>query len=231
MLLKPIEVDSMMSRPILEELGFARRIADYADRLGVHHSPVASRLASDHLGAVLADAILQAGVSYRTVVRMRVDRIHAKFPTAATLPGLISILRHQGTAEFLLWNHPVKVSRFESITQILGQEGVYTTGELKLWLNRSEAREHLLRLHGIGPKTYDYLSCLVGVDCIAVDRHVRTFANEAGVPISEYQRLKTVVSYAADLLGMARRDFDAWIWRTVSERNVDDRQLSLRSRA
>jgi endonuclease III len=102
-----------------------------------------------------------------------------------------------------------------------------TTNELKLWLNRSDARDHLLSLHGIGPKTYDYLCCLVGIDCIAVDRHVRTFANEAGVAITDYDQLKSVVSYAADLLGMSRRDFDAWIWRTVSARNMFDRQLSL----
>jgi endonuclease III-like uncharacterized protein len=100
--------------------------------------------------------------------------------------------------------------------------------ELKLWLVQDEARENLLSLQGIGPKTYDYLCCLVGIDCIAVDRHVRTFANEAGVYINDYDRLKSVVSYAADLLGMTRRDFDAWIWKTISARNtIKDRQLSL----
>jgi hypothetical protein len=200
---KLTEVDLIMSSPVLIELGFARRIADYADTLGVQHSPVPTRLASDHLGAVLADAILQAGVSYRT------------------------ILEDQGTAEFLLWNHPIKQSRFVSIIKFFDMQQIGTTNELKLWLNRSDARDHLLSLHGIGPKTYDYLCCLVGIDCIAVDRHVRTFANEAGVAITDYDQLKSVVSYAADLLGMSRRDFDAWIWRTVSARNMFDRQLSL----
>src|ERR1039458_7012053 len=96
---------------VLEELEFARRIADYADDLGVRHSRVSLRVTSAHLGAVLADAILQAGVSYRTVVRMRVERIHLQFPDAATLPGLITFLEQQGAGEFLLWNHPIKTSR------------------------------------------------------------------------------------------------------------------------
>jgi hypothetical protein len=217
----------MRSTPVLEELGFARRIADYADRLGVQRTPVTMRVASDHLGAVLADAVLQAGVSYRTVVRMRVDRIHSKFPEAATLPGLIAILEHHGAADFLLWRHPVKMTRFTSLTQFLAMQDINTTNELKSWLNQSGARTHLLKLHGIGPKTHDYLCCLVGIDCIAVDRHVRTFANEAGVLISEYEQLKAIVSYAADLLGMARREFDAWIWQTISARNLGNRQLSL----
>src|SRR5665213_2644531 len=208
MLSKLIERELMLPTVILEELSFARRVADYADSLGVHDSPVTLRVTSDHLGAVLADAILQAGVSYRTVVRMRVDRIHLRFPEAATLPGLFTLLEQHGAGEFLLWNHPIKMSRFVSLARFLAIQNISTTVELKVWLNRNDAREHLLSLHGIGPKTYDYLCCLVGIDCIAVDRHVRTFASEAGVLISDYDRLKSVVSYAADLLGMARRDFD-----------------------
>src|ERR1022692_3372383 len=199
---------------VIEELEFARRIADYADDLGVRHSRVSLRVTSAHLGAVLADAILQAGVSYRNVVRMRVERIHSRFPEAATLPGLIVLLEQKGAAEFLLWSHPIKMSRFVSLTHLLAEQNINTTVELRLWLNGDDAREHLLSLHGIGPKTCDYLSCLVGIDCIAIDRHVRRFANEAGIAISDYEKLKSVVSYAADLLGMPRRDFDAWIWRT-----------------
>lgn len=212
---------------ILQELSYARSIADYANGLGIHLVPVKPRVASNHLGAVLADAILQSGVNYRTVVRARIDRIHSLFPQAATLPGLIEILEQQGAADFLLWSHPIKTLRFESLTQLLATQGIGSTFELKLWLNRSEARIHLLRVHGIGPKTCDYLSCLVGIDCIAVDRHVRAFATEAGVVISDYERLKSVVSYAADLLGMTRRDFDAWIWKTTSARNIVGHQLPL----
>lgn len=211
---------------VLEQLSFARRIADYADNLGVRETPITLRPASDHLGAVLADAILQAGVRYRTVVRMRVERIHSQFPEAATMPGLILVLEQQGAAELLLWKHPIKMSRFVSLTHLLSAQKVGTTLELNVWLRRNDARELLLSLHGIGPKTYDYLCCLVGIDRIAVDRHVRTFASEAGVTINDYEKLQFVVSYAADLLGIPRRDFDAWIWRTVSERDNEERQLS-----
>ena len=217
----------MQPSTVLEELTYARRIADYADGLGIHHVPVRPRTASAHLGAVLADAVLQAGLNYRTVVRTRVDRIHSRFPEAATLAGLITILERQGAADFLLWSHPIKTLRFESLTQLLAIQGIGTTFELKCWLNLSDTRKHLLSVHGIGPKTCDYLSCLVGIDCIAVDRHVRTFASEAGVTISDYERLKSVVSWAADLLGMTRRDFDAWIWKTTSARNETAHQLSL----
>jgi hypothetical protein len=58
---------------VLEQLIFARQIADHAHRLGVLRMPLSSRPASDHMGAVLADAILQAGVNYQTVVRVRMN--------------------------------------------------------------------------------------------------------------------------------------------------------------
>jgi hypothetical protein len=212
---------------VLEQLSFARRIADHADRLGVHRLPVASRAPSDHLGAVLADAILQAGVNYQTVVRTRVQRIQSQFPETATLPGLIALIERDGAGGFLLWNHPAKVARFVSLAKFLAMQGIETTVDLRRWLCLSSARQHLLALHGIGPKTCDYLCCLVGIDCIAVDRHIKTFASEAGVSVSDYECLKSAVSYAADLLGMRRRDFDAWIWRTVSARAINDGQRSL----
>jgi len=217
----------MPSTAALEQLSFARRIADHADHLGVRHWPIGSRVTSDHLGAVLADAILQAGLSYRKVVRMRVERIQARFPETAALSGLLALIEREGAHDLLLWTHPTKVSRFVSLAQYLATQGTETTVELNRWLRVGTAREHLLALHGIGPKTYDYLCCLVGIDCIAVDRHIKTFASEAGVSVNDYEQLKSVVSYAADLLGMARRDFDAWVWQTVSSRTVSGDQLLL----
>lgn len=212
---------------ILEQLLFARQIADHAHRLGVRSLPVKPRTASNHLGAVLADAILQAGVNYHTVVRTRIMRIESQFPDTATLPGVIALIEREGAGDFLLWRHPTKVMRFISIARFLAQHDVKTTVDLRAWLRLSGAREHLLGLHGIGPKTCDYLCCLVGIDCIAIDRHIKTFATEAGVYVSDYEYLKSVVSYAADLLDMTRRDFDAWIWQTISARATSYGQLSL----
>lgn len=211
----------------LEELAFARQIADHANRLGVCGGYATRRHVSEHLGAVLADAVLQAGVSYRTVVRVRVERIHTEFPEASTLSGLLAVLEQRGASDFLLWNDPVKPSRFMALTHLMAARNVSTASKLKKWLNKDGAREQMLSLHGIGPKTFDYVCCLVGIDCIAIDRHVRAFALEAGVPLSDYDRLRLVFSCAADLLGISRRDFDAWIWQTMSARSADDRQLSL----
>jgi hypothetical protein len=176
---------------------------------------------------VLADAVLQAGLNYETVVRMRVMRIESQFPETATLSGLIELIERGGASDLLLWKHPTKLTRFVCLAKFLAMRGIETTDELKRWLCVSGARTDLLRLNGIGPKTCDYLCCLVGIDGVAVDRHLKRFASEAGVSVRDYECLKSVVGYAADLLGMSRRDFDAWIWRTVSIRKANISEQSL----
>jgi len=214
---------------VLEQLSFARRIADYAARLGVLHVPMKSRPASSHMGAVLADAILQAGVNYQTVVRVRIERIQSLFPEAAMLSGVTALIDREGPEFILLWRHPIKVRRFVSLTNFLAAQEIETAVELRDWLCLQGARSSLLGLNGIGPKTCDYLGGLVGIDCIAVDRHIIRFAADAGVHVSDYDCLKCAVSFAADLLGVARRDFDAWIWREFSERaDVSEREPARR---
>lgn len=143
----------MLIRGALDELACARRVADYASELGVGHASTTLRVASDHMGAVLADAVLQAGLSYRSVVHMRIKRIYALFPQTSTLSGLRRIIEADGVADFLLWNHHVKASRFVALVELLATQNLDTTEQLRIWLLSKQSRADLLELHGIGPKT------------------------------------------------------------------------------
>ena len=206
------------SRSVLDTLAFARQIANYAQSLGVSDMAGGYRVASNHLGAVLADCVLQAGLNYRTVVRARIERIIDLFPEAATLAGTTEVLERGAVSDFLMWNHSEKIERFIRLVRVLESHEIEDTHKLQVWLQRHDCRDRLLKVAGIGPKTVDYLSCLVGIDCIAVDRHVKVFVRDAGVEVKDYDGLKLVVSYAADLLGVSRRDFNSWIWHLVSRK-------------
>ena len=200
----------------LNALLWARRVANFAESCGYQVGSSPPRPVSAHLGAVLADSILQAGVNYRTVVRPRVERIIQLFPEAATLTGTTAVVSNGLVADFLLWQHSEKIGRFLRLHQSFAWHGIEDTGVLRAWLQLKCNRDLLLQISGIGPKTVDYLCCLVGVDCIAVDRHVRAFATRAGVDAKEYDTLRLTFSFAADLLGASRRDFDSWIWDFVT---------------
>jgi hypothetical protein len=213
---------------VLSALNSARLVAQLAQEKGVVRLSSAYREPLRHVGAILADAALQAGLNYRTVVKVRIDRIVLDFPEAATLSGTFKAIAFVGVAEFLQWHHHTKVSRFACLADLLRNESIDDFHELRTWLQYPSCREKLRAIHGVGPKTVDYLCGLVGLDFIAVDRHIRTFASDAGVKAVDYYFLQMVVSYAADLLGVSRRHFDASIWTYVSNKKAGlERQASL----
>lgn len=213
----------------LNNLTLGRRIADYAQSLGIECARCDYRFVFDHLGAALADCVLQAGLNYQAVVRARVERIIISFPETATLAGTVELIERGTVGDFLLWKHSEKIERFVRLVRLLERHEINDTYSLRGWLYRDEYRECLLALPGIGPKTVDYLCCLVGMDCIAVDRHVKIFVKEAGVDVKGYDETKCVVSYAADLLDVPRREFDSWIWGHVSQRTAASVQRSVLS--
>jgi hypothetical protein len=201
---------------VLSALSSARLVVQLAQEKGVvRHNP-AYREPLYHVGAILADAALQAGLNYRTVVKVRIDRIVRDFPEAATLSGTFKAIAFIGVAEFLQWHHHTKASRFVCLAELLRKEGIDDFHELRTWLQNPSCRDKLRAIHGVGPKSVDYLCGLTGLDFIAVDRHIRKFVSDAGVKAADYHFLQMVVSYAADLLGVSRRDFDASIWTYVS---------------
>ncbi len=196
----------------------ARNIANFATSEGVLSKKLVRRPSYGHIGAVLADSILQAGLNYSSVVRPRIDNILRTFPEMDRVSHLVKLVNSKQTGSFLSWKHPEKIARFEDLVVFLYNNKVESATELHSHLLCDAFCCDLLQLNGIGPKTIDYMSCLVGIDSIAVDRHIRSFATRVGVEKGNYQFLKKVFCCAADLLSLARRDFDAWVWHRESSR-------------
>lgn len=197
----------------MEVLLVARRIADHAKNEGAIFEEKHPRATCEHLGAVLADSVLQAGLNYTTVVLPRVLAILNAHPNRHTISSLVSLIRDGETGAFLNWRHHEKVSRFEALVVFLQRRGVEDVQDLRAGLTSDEFCDDIQTVSGIGPKTVDYMACLVGIDSIAVDRHVRTFAKTVGIENDDYHFLRKSFCCAADLLSLPRREFDAWLWR------------------
>ncbi|MRI56588.1 hypothetical protein D8770_21890 [Methylobacterium sp. DB1607] len=204
----------------VENLRAARAIANLAAAEGVSAYPAKMRRSYFHLGAVVADAVLQAGLNYSSVVRPRINRIMSEYPDADTVDVLIDIVHSGMVPQFLNWKHHIKTTRFEKLVITLRDADIKNVTILRDGLNCDKFCQNLLNIKGVGPKTVDYMACLIGIDSIAVDRHIRSFAKQAGVESRDYNYLKTVSCLAADLLSMRRRDFDAWIWARQSKQNT-----------
>ena len=204
------------NRETVEILIAARRIANHAKDQGALGETKAPRATCEHLGAVLADSVLQAGLNYTSVVRPRVLAILRAYPKLDTVSALIELIQEQKTAEFLNWRHYEKVTRFEALVAFLTEWGVKDVKDLRVNLSTAEFCDAIQTISGIGPKTVDYIACLVGMESIAVDRHVRTFAKKVGVQNDDYHFLRKSFCCAADLLALSRREFDGWLWRNAT---------------
>lgn len=202
----------------------ARKVADFANNQGLAEARLSKRTVCSHMGAVLADTALQAGLRYSTVVRPRVTSILNQHPQADTISALIGIINAGETGAFLQWSHHQKIARFERIVAFLDDEGVQDVKDLKQQYRTDGFGVAFQKVNGVGPKTVDYLACLIGIESIAVDRHIRTFAKRVGVEADDYGFLKHVFCYAADLLSVSRREFDGWVWQVESLKG--SRQLS-----
>lgn len=205
-----------MNATNLDILISARRIANYAVNEGVLEDNLITRSTCEHMGAVLADSILQAGLNYSTVVRPRVFNILKYYPHTNTVSSLLKIIDSKQTATYLQWEHHQKITRFENLVTFLRDIAIEDVSDLRDHLVLEKFSSQLQEINGIGPKTVDYLACLIGVESIAVDRHVRSFAKRVGVINSDYYFLRNVFCYAADLIDISRRDFDAWVWHKES---------------
>lgn len=180
----------------------------------------------DHIGALFTDAILQAGVNYRSVVRPRVESVLIRFPEAVTVSAFSKVLDKYGINNVLNWNNKAKTRRMYELVSFCRAHSIETAPELISFLNDKDGEEQLKTINGIGDKTCDYMKRLLGFDTVAVDRHIREFLVDADILYDDYFDIKEVVEFTADIMGETRRSLDYSIWSYMSnKRNHMDELL------
>lgn len=200
----------------MQTLIFARAVANFVNTLPDFEVTSHARACYSSMGAVLIDAVLQAGLSYNCVVAPRVRYFLQHYPTVNNSSDFLECLRAHGAERVLRWTHSEKIERLIDLTEFFVSEGIETVENLFDWIVERDKREVLLTLHGIGRKTVDYLAMLVGVPSIAVDRHLRKFIRAAGVDVDDYDDNRRIAEIAADLLQAPRSAFDYAVWSYVS---------------
>jgi hypothetical protein len=185
----------------------------------------------DHMGALLTDITLQAGLNYNKIVRPRVQKLLLNYPGAYTVNFFNETIKCYGLENIINWRHPVKINRLNNIISFLLDNRINTCSDLKLFLLKNENRKRILEINGIGPKTLDYLLKLLNFDTVAVDRHIYSFVQLANIETKEYYHTKKIVEYAADFLQISRSCIDYSIWRYMSDKEYSkplfDPQLKL----
>lgn len=193
-------------------------LADYIRSLDNFSVSTNLEYGYDHMGAVLTDAILQAGLNYRTVVAPRVRRVLTNYPEANVTSRFLNCIRQDGPFHILQWQHPEKPRRLVELTTFLYETDIESKNDLYQWLTNPQNDGLLIRIRGIGPKTVDYIKNLVNLSTVAIDRHVRGFVKNAGINSVNYDELRSIVINTATILELTPSILDYAIWSFMSEK-------------
>ena len=172
----------------------------------------------DHIGALFTDAILQAGVNYRSVVKPRVEHMLIRFPEAITVSSFSKVLNDNGIEKVLQWKNATKINRMYDLLAFCYKHTIETSSDLIRFLSYEDGEKQLKSINGIGNKTCDYVKRLLGFDTVAVDRHIRTFLEDADILFDGYFEIKEIVEFAADFMEQSRRTLDYSIWTYMSHK-------------
>lgn len=173
----------------------------------------------NHIGALLTDVVLQAGLNYQHVVAPRVYKVLSDYPVAYTVNRFLAVLQKHSIETVLDWHDNEKQIRMIRILEFCKTFGIQNSYQLKIYLVNSKLNsEKFKSIRGIGDKTYDYLLKLLGVESVAVDRHVYKFVSKAGIIYKDYNEAKQIVEYAADIMQVSRRTLDYSIWLYMSNK-------------
>lgn len=173
---------------------------------------------NNHVGALLTDIILQAGINYNRIVFPRVVSLLQRFPNAVTLRDFVTLIDSYGLENLLNWRDTEKINRMSDLINFLLSHEINTVQDLIAFVSYKDHLNMLKTIRGIGNKTCDYLLKLLGFDIVAVDRHIKSFIEDAAIDYKDYFDIQLIVSYTADFLKISRRCLDYSIWHYQSRK-------------
>jgi hypothetical protein len=97
----------------------------------------------NHIGAILAAAVLQSNNDYERNVRHRIKRIRETYANHQTLAALQDLLKKMTAEKFLDWKGPRRAQPFLDLINLLHSEGVNTESQLREWLRQDSSCEKL----------------------------------------------------------------------------------------
>lgn len=170
----------------------------------------------NHMGALITDSILQAGLNYYSVVFPRVEKILNVYPNELKTSDFKEILKNIDIYELLEWNSKVKIDRIINLTDFFVDESIMTVLELKNWIQDEKNKKKLTNINGIGPKTIDYISILAGVNNIAIDRHLISFLKYNGLNTLNYDHAKQIYEDISLKMDIPLIVLDQAIWKYMN---------------
>lgn len=163
----------------------------------------------DHMGAIIVDAMLQAGANYDGV-RERVNKL-LNYCDVQTTSGFLKLLERIPVHDLLDWEgrKPIWV---RDTAHFFKKERVESKSDLRKWLEVPGNIQKLHDLPGMGNKTVDYLKKRAGIPNTAMDRHWYACLESAQLTYENYSEAKQIADYAAEEMEVDKSSLDTSVW-------------------
>lgn len=199
----------------------AQKLINYINITSHKFEQVTQRIPYFHMGATITDAILQAGLSYKSVVYPRILNLLTKYSDYKTTCDFIILMQTIPLSNLINWENELKLSRITNLSYFFYENKIENENDLAKWLHHEKNINKLFKINGIGPKTIDYLKMLSGNQAISIDRHLFKYLELAGVVVKSYNEAHKIFSLAAEMLNVTQYELDRKIWTYMSENNVN----------
>lgn len=172
-----------------------------------------------HMGATICDGVLQAGVNYQHTVKPRVEQLIRDYPEAVTTSGFKALIDKKSIGRLLNWKEPSrKANTIKDLVGLFVSHQIENENQLSEWLKVGDNLVVLKAIHGVGDKTVDYFFILVGLQSVAVDRHLKNFLGLSQIGFNDYAEAKEIIQHAAGFLHKDPQVLDHSIWRYMSSK-------------
>jgi len=170
-----------------------------------------------NIGAIVIESILQSGLNYNYVVKPRIEKFYNKYESFYSLSQLDFLLQYNSIEDIMGVNNGRKKKALTDLMKLLFKYEVEYIYQLQDVILSPLFVEEFLSIKGIGNKTLDYLMILLGLDSIAIDRHLFKFLKEFDIDLS-YSDSKKLLVKVAEEMDIDLTELDSFIWNEMSSR-------------
>lgn len=203
-----------------------QKVVNLLEKIPHNYAEITQRTPYYNMAATLADAVLQAGMNYKSVVYPRVYNILNKYSDYSTTCDFIILFQTIPIEEIIQWKNKRKQNTICKLAWFLYNQNINTEDDLAKWITDDNNVDKLLEINGVGRKTIDYLKLLSGQQAIPIDRHMFQFLQLAGILTSDYKEASAILRKTAVVLQIGESVLDKTIWDYMSK-NSGSEQLTL----
>lgn len=192
------------------------KVINYINKQNIDYDNDELQPVYKHCGAIIVDSVLQAGLNYKNVVLPRVIHLIEKFKTFNTIEDFKTLIDIFGADNLVNLRNFRKTHTIIDIVNLLLASEVSTLVQFQAWIRDETNAKKLMQIDGVGPKTYDYMKKLLGIDALPIDRHLLRFVKRADVDLNSYFEIQKLYVNVAKKLGIKLVTLDKAIWKHMS---------------